>query len=44
MSFPGYREKILLSPSPREGKSCWKGWQEISAQAKNFVSPKEKGL
>jgi hypothetical protein len=27
----------------KEGNSCWKGWQEISTQAKNFVKPERKG-
>jgi hypothetical protein len=27
----------------KDGKSCWKGWQEISAEAKNFLKPERKG-
>ena len=27
----------------KDGKSCWKGWQEISDQAKIFVKPERKG-
>jgi hypothetical protein len=34
---------IVWMQAWKEGKSCLKGWQEISAEAKNFVKPERKG-
>ena len=27
----------------KQGYACWKGWQEISTSAKNFIKPERKG-
>ncbi|HUX94549.1 MAG TPA: hypothetical protein VMV47_02355 [Bacteroidales bacterium] len=34
---------LVWMQASKERYSCWKGWQEISTNAKNFVKPERKG-
>jgi hypothetical protein len=42
-SFFVHEPYMVWMQAWKEGKSCWKGWQEISTEAKSFVKPDRKG-
>jgi hypothetical protein len=42
-SFFVHEPYMVWMQAWKDGKACWKGWQEISTQAKNFVKPERKG-
>lgn len=34
---------LVWMQASKERYTCWKGWQEVSSNAKNFVKPERKG-
>ncbi len=42
-SFFVHEPYMVWMQAWKDGKACWKGWQEISTEAKSFVKPDRKG-